>query len=209
MFSGIVEELGTVLGVGAHNISVGAHTVLEDTRVSDSISVSGACLTVVRVDAASFTADVMPETLRRTRLGSLAPGDQVNLERAVTPSTRLGGHIVLGHVDDVGRVVSLVSEESATIMTIEASADIIRYVAMKGSVTVDGVSLTVARLDASSFAVSLVPYTCERTTLGKARAGHPVNLEVDVLARYIERLQQSQGQSRGLTWELLQENGFV
>jgi len=209
MFSGIVEELGTVHEVGAHNITVGARTVLEDTRVSDSISVSGACLTIVRVDAASFTADVMPETLRRTRLGSLVPGDHVNLERAVTPSTRLGGHIVLGHVDDVGRVVSMVSEESATIMTIEASADIIRYVALKGSIAIDGVSLTVARLDDSSFAVSLVPYTCEQTTLGEARPGYVVNLEVDVLARYLERLQQGQGQSQGLTWELLQEYGYM
>jgi len=209
MFSGIVEELGTVHEVGARNITVGAHTVLEDTRVSDSISVSGACLTVVRVDSASFTADVMPETLRRTRLGSLAPGDRVNLERAVTPSTRLGGHFVLGHVDGVGRVASMVSEEAATIMTIETSADIIRYIAMKGSVAVDGVSLTVARLEDSSFAVSLVPYTCEQTTLGESRSGHIVNLEVDVLTRYIERLQQGQGQSQGLTWELLQEHGFM
>ncbi len=209
MFSGIVEELGTVHEVGARNITVGARTVLEGTRVSDSISVSGACLTVVRVDSASFTADVMPETLRRTRLGSLTPGDRVNLERAVTPSTRLGGHFVLGHVDGVGRVVSMVSEEAATIMTIETSADILRYVAMKGSIAVDGVSLTVARLEDSSFAVSLVPYTCEQTTLGESRSGHVVNLEVDVLARYIERLQQGQGQSQGLTWELLQEHGFM
>jgi len=209
MFSGIVEELGTIHEVGARNITVGAHTVLEDTSVSDSISVSGACLTVVRVDSASFTADVMPETLRRTRLGSLAPGDRVNLERAVTPVTRLGGHFVLGHVDGIGRVVSMVSEEAATIMTIETSADIIRYVAMKGSIAVDGVSLTVARLEDSSFAVSLVPYTCEQTTLGESRSGHIVNLEVDVLARYIERLHQGQGQSQGLTWELLQEHGFM
>ncbi len=209
MFSGIVEELGTIHEVGARSITVGAHTVLEDTRISDSISVSGACLTVTRVDSASFTADVMPETLRRTRLGSLAPGDRVNLERAVTPSTRLGGHFVLGHVDGVGRVVSLVSEEAAIIMTIETSADIMRYVAMKGSIAVDGVSLTVARLEDSSFAVSLVPYTCEQTTLGESRPGHVLNLEVDVLARYVERLQQGQGQSQGLTWELLQEHGFM
>lgn len=209
MFSGIVEELGTIHEVGARSITVGAHTVLEDTRISDSISVSGACLTVTRVDSASFTADVMPETLRCTRLGSLTPGDRVNLERAVTPSTRLGGHFVLGHVDGVGRVVSLVSEEAAIIMTIETSADIMRYVAMKGSIAVDGVSLTVARLEDSSFAVSLVPYTCEQTTLGESRPGHVLNLEVDVLARYIERLQQGQGQSQGLTWELLQEHGFM
>ncbi len=209
MFSGIIEELGTVHEVGARSITVGADTVLKDTKVSDSISVSGACLTVIRVDSASFTADVMPETLRRTRLGSLTPGDRVNLERAVTPGTRLGGHFVLGHVDGVGRVVSTVSEEAATIMTIETPADIIRYVAMKGSVAVDGVSLTVTRIEDSSFAVSLVPYTCEQTTLGESRSGHIVNLEVDVLARYIERLQQGQGRSQGLTWELLQEHGFM
>ena len=209
MFSGIVEEIGTVREISAHNITVGARRVLEDTRVSDSISVSGACLTVVRVDAAVFAADMMPETLRCTRLGSLAPGDHVNLERAVTPGTRMGGHLVLGHVDGVGHVVSMVSDESATIMSIETSGDIMRYVAVKGSVAVDGVSLTVARLENSSFAVSLVSYTCEQTTLGESRPGHVVNLEVDVLARYVERLQQGQGQSQGVTWELLQQHGFV
>jgi len=209
MFSGIVEEVGRVRELGSHHISVAAHTVLTDTRVSDSISVSGVCLTVTGVDSESFSADVMPETLRRTNLGSLTPGDLVNLERAVTPSTRLGGHIVLGHVDGVGRVLSMVSEESAVIMMVQAPADVMRYIAVKGSVAVDGVSLTVARLMPDSFAVSLVTYTTSQTTLGLARPGRMVNLEVDVIARYIERLYGQRGEGEGVTWELLQEHGYA
>ena len=209
MFSGIVEEVGRVRELGSHHISVAAHTVLTDTRVSDSISVSGVCLTVTGVDSDSFSADVMPETLRRTNLGGLTPGDMVNLERAVTPSTRLGGHIVLGHVDGVGRVLSMVSEESATIMTVQAPVDVMRYIAVKGSVAVDGVSLTVARLMPDSFAVSLVSYTTSQTTLGFALPGRTVNLEVDVIARYIERLYGQRGEGEGVTWELLQEHGYA
>ena len=209
MFSGIVEEVGRVRELGSHHISVAAHSVLTDTRVSDSISVSGVCLTVTGVDSESFSADVMPETLRRTNLGSLTPGDMVNLERAVTPSTRLGGHIVLGHVDGVGRVLSMVSEESAAIMTVQAPDDVMRYIAVKGSVAVDGVSLTVARLMPDSFAVSLVSYTTSQTTLGLARPGRTVNLEVDVIARYIERLYGQRGEGEGVTWQLLQEHGYV
>jgi len=209
MFSGIVEEVGRVRELGSHHISVAAHTVLTDTRVSDSISVSGVCLTVTRVDSESFSADVMPETLRRTNLGTLTPGDMVNLERAVTPSTRLGGHIVLGHVDGVGRVLSMVAEESAAIMTVQAPGDVMRYVAVKGSVTVDGVSLTVARLMPDSFAVSLVSYTTSQTTLGLARPGRMVNLEVDVIARYVERLYGQRGEGEGVTWELLREHGYM
>ena len=208
MFSGIVEEIGTIRELGPHHIAVAARTILSDTRVSDSISVSGVCLTVTAVGADSFRASVMPETLRRTNLGSLTAGDRVNLERAVTPETRLGGHIVLGHVDDTGRIVSVVPEDEALMVTVAAPAEVLRYIAMKGSVTVDGVSLTVARLDSDSFAVSLVPYTSEQTTLGLARAGRAVNLEVDVLARYIERLQQTQQDSAGITWDFLREHGY-
>ena len=207
MFSGIIEETGVVREIGTHSLTVEAHTILDDVRVSDSICVSGVCLTVTLVDADSFTADVMPETLRRTKLGSLVPGKRVNLERALTPSTRMGGHFVLGHVDGVGNIVSIIPEESATLISVQAPPDVIRYVALKGSVTVDGVSLTVARLEEDSFTVSLVSYTYGQTTLGEARSGDVVNLEVDVLARYIERLQQSP--ARGVTWELLQENGFM
>ncbi len=208
MFSGIVEEIGTVHEVGSHHLTVRCHLVMSDCKVSDSISVSGVCLTVANVIANGFRADVMPETLRRTNLGLLAVGDLVNLERAVTPSTRLGGHIVLGHADGVGRIASVTGEESATIVTVQAPHDIMRYVAMKGSVTVDGVSLTVAGLAPDSFTVSLVPYTSHQTTLGSVRPGRVVNLEVDVLARYIERLQDSSAESTGITWDLLQELGY-
>ena len=208
MFSGIVEEIGTIRELGPHHISVEARTILSDTRVSDSVAVSGVCLTVTAVGADSFRASVMPETLRRTNLGSLTAGDRVNLERAVTPETRLGGHIVLGHVDGVGRLVSIVPEDEALMVTVEAPAEVMRYIAMKGSVTVDGVSLTIARLHPDSFAVSLVHYTSEQTTLGLARPGRTVNLEVDVLARYIERLQQTQQDSAGITWDFLREHGY-
>ena len=209
MFSGIVEEVGRVRERGTDHLTIEASTVLSDTKVSDSIAVSGVCLTVTSLYDNSFTADVMPETLRRSNLGTLVPGQRVNLERAVTPSTRLGGHIVLGHVDGIGRIVSMVPEESAIILTVTAEPEVMRYVALKGSVTIDGVSLTVARLDSNSFAVSLVSYTTSETTLGEARSGQEVNLEVDVLARYIERLQQEQDSGGSITQEFLQEYGFM
>jgi len=208
MFSGIVEEVGTIRELGANDITVEAHAILSDTRISDSIAVSGICLTVAQVGADWFRASVMPETFRRTSLGARRSGDSVNLERAVTPSSRLGGHIVLGHVDDVGHVVSIVAEEQALVMTVTAPQNVMRYIAMKGSITVDGVSLTVAHLASDSFAVSLVSYTCTQTTLGMAKSGQAVNLEVDVLARYIERLQQTNAGSEGITWNLLQEHGY-
>jgi len=208
MFSGIVEEIGTVRELGSHHIKVEARTILSDTRVSDSISVSGVCLTVSEVEANWFRASVMPETLRHTNLGSLTPGDSVNLERAVTPSTRLGGHIVLGHVDGVGRVLSVMPEDLALMVAVQASPEVLRFIAMKGSVTVDGVSLTVAELESDSFAVSLVSYTSAQTTLGSVKPGQTVNLEVDVLARYIERLQHTPPGSSGITWDLLQEHGY-
>lgn len=207
MFSGIVEEVGTVRELGSQHIAVEASVILSDARVSDSICVSGVCLTATAVGANWFRASVMPETLRRSNLGALKPGDRVNLERAVTPQTRLGGHIVLGHVDGVGRVSSLVPEEQALMVTIQAPEGLMRYIALKGSITVDGVSLTVARLEHDSFAVSLVPYTSEQTTLGRLTPGCPVNLEVDVLARYIERLQQAP-ESGDITWEFLARHGY-
>lgn len=209
MFSGIVEEIGTVLELGPHHIAVEAREILSDTVVSDSISVSGVCLTVTAAGPGSFRASVMPETLRRSNLGSLTVGDLVNLERAVTPETRLGGHLVLGHVDGVGHIVSIVPEEEARMVSIQAPAEVMRYIAFKGSVAIDGVSLTVARLDSDSFAVSLVPYTSEHTTLGRARPGQIVNLEVDVVARYLERLQQTEpGGGSGITWEFLKQHGY-
>jgi len=192
MFTGIVEELGEVLAVEqldrAARLRVRAPLVTSDAGHGDSIAVNGVCLTVVAHGEGEFTADVMQETLVRSALGGLAPGAPVNLERAVTMATRLGGHIVQGHVDGVGTVLRRDPAEHWDVVEIEAPTDLLRYVVEKGSITVDGVSLTVAAVGPSSFTVSLIPTTLELTTLGRRVPGDAVNLEVDVLAKYVERL---------------------
>lgn len=200
MFTGIVEEIGTVRSISGGGtgvvIDIAASKVLEGTAVGDSIAVNGVCLTVTPGNG-HFTADAMPETLRRTSLGSLKPGSKVNLERAMAAGGRFGGHIVSGHVDACGRVVSLVRDGIAMIMKMEVPVGVLKYIARKGSVTIDGVSLTVASVDgdvpagpgvSGSFAVSLIPHTMASTTLNLLRVGSPVNVEVDMLARYVERL---------------------
>jgi riboflavin synthase len=192
MFTGIVEELGTVDGLedleDAVRLTVRAPLVTTDTRLGDSIAVDGCCLTVAEREGESFTADVMRESLDLTTLGRLSPGSRVNLERAVTASTRLGGHIVQGHVDGTGSVVRRERSAHWELVEIAAPDDVVRYLARKGSVTVDGVSLTVVSVDDGSFTVSLIPETLARTTLGSREAGDRVNLEVDVIAKYVERL---------------------
>ena len=195
MFTGIVEELGTVealdqLDGDAARLRIQGPTVTKDARHGDSIAVNGCCLTVVDVENDSFTADVMRETLRRTSLGALGNGSPVNLERAVAAHARLGGHIVQGHVDGTGRIVRREPAEHWDVVTIEAPPEILRYVAEKGSIAVDGVSLTVVGVDdaSSTFTVSLIPTTLELTVLGRNQAGDTVNLEVDVIAKYVERL---------------------
>ena len=194
VFTGIVEELGTVTALedqgDAIRLSVQGPVVVEDAGLGDSISVNGCCLTVAARDGDVFTADVMRETLLKTSLGALAPGSRVNLERAVTPTTRLGGHVVQGHVDGVGALVSREPSEHWELVTVSLPADLARYLVAKGSVTVDGVSLTVVDIDdaARTFTVSLIPETLARTTLGLKQPGDPVNLEVDVIAKYVERL---------------------
>ncbi|HEY3001962.1 MAG TPA: riboflavin synthase [Kribbellaceae bacterium] len=195
MFTGIVEELGTVeslelLDGDAARLRINGKLVTGDARHGDSIAVNGCCLTVVEVEGGAFTADVMRETLRRTSLGALGNGSPVNLERAVTAHARLGGHIVQGHVDGTGTVVSREPAEHWDVVTIEAPRELLRYVAEKGSIAVDGVSLTVAGVDdaTSTFTVSLIPTTLELTVLGRNRPGDTVNLEVDVIAKYVERL---------------------
>jgi riboflavin synthase len=191
MFTGIVEELGTVVGVqqltDAARLTISG-AALDDIKPGDSVAVNGVCLTAAEVLADGFTADVMNETLKRSALGALATGDRVNLERAVTPMTRLGGHIVQGHVDGVGHVRARRSSEHWVEVELELPADLLRYVVMKGSITIDGVSLTVAGLDGPMVSVSLIPETLVRTTLGVRELGQPVNVEVDVLAKYVERL---------------------
>lgn len=194
MFTGIVEECGTVVAredlPDAARLSVRGPLVTADASPGDSIAVSGCCLTVVERDGEVFTADVMHETLRRTSLGRLAPGSPVNLERAALPTTRMGGHLVQGHVDGVGEVVRRTPSAHWELVEVAVPPALRRYVVEKGSIAVDGVSLTVASVDdaAGTLTVSLIPETLARTTLGSASVGDEVNLEVDVVAKYVERL---------------------
>lgn len=192
MFTGLVEEVGTVTRRtdldGAAVLTLAAGTVLDGLRPGDSVAVAGVCLTVTAHDALGFTADVMPETLRRTTLGALAAGHRVNLERPVRPDGRLGGHLVQGHVDGVGTLLDRRPGPRWTELDVALPAGLARYVAEKGSVTVEGVSLTVTGVGADAFGVALVPTTLERTTLGDLAPGNRVNLEVDVVAKYVERL---------------------
>ncbi len=192
MFTGIVEELGTVAEVvelgDSSRLAVRGKVVTADARHGDSIAVNGVCLTVVDVDGDVFTADVMAETLRRTALAGIAAGDPVNLERAATLATRLGGHLVQGHVDGVGRLVERRPAERWEAVRFALPPGLARYVVEKGSITVDGVSLTVTAVGADFFEVGLIPTTLSLTTLGRRAAGDPVNLEVDVVAKYVEKL---------------------
>jgi riboflavin synthase len=191
MFTGLVEDLGTVAGVDA--TGDGVRLTLESRLArelgeGDSIAVNGVCLTAVGICGDRFGADVMHETLRRSSLGEVAAGSRVNLELALRADARLGGHMMQGHVDGVGAVAAVRQDGFARIVTIEADPALLRYVVEKGSIAVDGVSLTVSELHDGGFTVSLVPETLERTSLGAARTGDVVNLEVDVLAKYVERL---------------------
>jgi riboflavin synthase len=192
MFTGIVEELGTVEAVehqgDAIRLTVRAGAVLEDAALGDSIAVNGCCLTVAERSDGTWTADVMQETLDKTSLYGVQPGDRVNLERAVTVETRLGGHIVQGHVDAVGTVVRRTPSEHWEVVEIAMPADLSRYLVDKGSITVDGVSLTVVEAGEDAFTVSLIPETLARTTLGFREPGDRVNLETDVIAKHVEKL---------------------
>lgn len=194
MFTGIVEELGTVAAVedlgDALRLTIAAETVLDGTGLGDSIAVNGCCLTVVSTpaDSSAWTADVMQETLERTALRGVAPGDRVNLERAVTLQTRLGGHLVQGHVDGVGTILRRTPSEHWEVVEISLPTRLSRYLVEKGSIAVDGVSLTVVDAGAETFTISLIPETLARTTLGIKQVGDPVNLEADLIAKHIERL---------------------
>jgi riboflavin synthase len=195
MFTGIVEELGAVLERAPDRITVSCRTVLADTDVGSSIAVNGVCLTVVDRGPGHLGFDLSEETLRRTSLAGLSPGDPVNLERPVTLITRLGGHLVQGHVDGVGEVVGVEAEPTGQAwLTVRPPAELLRYLVDMGSVSVDGGSLTVAGVDGDAFSVALIPHTLAVTTLGTARVEDAVNLEVDVLAKYVERLLTSTGE---------------
>jgi len=188
MFTGIVEELGRVRARDGQRFTFDAATVVEDAKIGDSIAVNGCCLTVVETGAGWWAADAVDETLSRTNLGDLEPGDPVNFERPVRAADRLGGHIVQGHVDAVGTIV-----EPAPNLRITIPHDLARYVVEKGSITVDGCSLTVVEANADDFTIAIIPHTAEVTTLGVRRPGDRVNLEVDLVAKYVERLLENRG----------------
>lgn len=215
MFTGIVEEVGCVERVqrGARSavLSIKASRVLEDVHIGDSIAVNGVCLTVTDFDAKGFRADVMPETIDRSSLAGLSSGSPVNLERAMAANGRFGGHIVAGHVDAVGTIMRLRRDDNAVWFDIAAPESVLRYVVEKGSIAIDGVSLTVARVSESEFAISAIPHTLANTALNFKRAGDRVNLEADIIGKYVEKLLRpapERGTSGGVTLELLMKNGF-
>ncbi|MBE6849489.1 MAG: riboflavin synthase [Ruminococcus sp.] len=212
MFTGIIEEVGTVRGIrttaGACVLTIAADKVLEDVRMGDSIAVNGTCLTVCRFDGSTFSADVMPETMRRTNLGLLQSGSKVNLERAMPANGRFGGHIVSGHIDGTGRILSYRREDNAVWVTIGADLEILRYIVEKGSIAIDGISLTVARTGQEDFAVSIIPHTGAETTLLHKKAGDIVNLECDIIAKYVEKLCGNR-KSGGITEDFLAKHGFM
>jgi riboflavin synthase len=215
MFTGIVEEIGRVIklepGSQSYKIGVEAVRVLSDVKLGDSIAVNGVCLTVVEFGSRSFAADVMPETADKTTLGSLKPGDPVNLERALRLSDRLGGHLVQGHVDAVGRIVQKERLDIAVILRVGAPAALLKYAVPKGSIAIDGVSLTVVDVFEDSFTVSLIPHTAHQTVLGSKHSGDSVNLESDIIGRYVERLlTPGLAQEKSpLNLSFLAENGFL
>jgi len=207
VFTGIVEEIGKVVSAGAGNLTIAADGVLQGMEKGDSMAVNGVCLTVTSFDNKSFSADVMPETLNKTDLGLLRPGDGVNLERPLAANGRLGGHLVQGHIDDRGRVSSVSRRGEALLLSFDTPPKLMPYIVEKGFIAVDGVSLTVVSRDSSSFQVSVVGYTREHTTLGSRGVGEVANLEVDIIAKYVEQL--SKPHSGGITIDFLQEHGFL
>ncbi len=216
MFTGLIEEIGTVVSIvkaaKSAKISIHAKRVLEQLKIGDSISTNGVCLTVTDFTSSSFTVDVMAETMRRSNLCLLAAGDEINLERALLAGERFGGHIVSGHIDGTGVITDYRKEENAIWITIAASPDILKYIVHKGSITIDGISLTVAYIDAKVFQVSIIPHTRDVTTLLRKKVGAAVNLESDMIGKYIEKLLLSREQpalSTGIDMDFLSVNGFV
>lgn len=216
MFTGIVEELGIIrkLHVSGHSgsIEIEAHKVLQNTNVGDSIAVNGICLTVTALGKDFFTADVMAETVRRSSLKNATSGDFVNLERAMAADGRFGGHIVSGHVDGTGTILSMKREENAVWVTISAPPSIMKFIVEKGSVCLDGISLTVAAVSESDFKVSVIPHTGEETTLLKKKAGNTINIENDIIGKYVDRLlnfkDSSPSDSGGITMDFLRKYDF-
>lgn len=220
MFTGIIEEKGRMQhlekGTDLCRIQIQAKKVLQGTKIGDSIAVNGVCLTVTHMSGSSFTADVMPETLHRSTLGSLKSGDSVNLERAMAADGRFGGHIVSGHIDGTGTVAEIRREKNAVWYRILAAPQLLRYIVEKGSIAIDGISLTVAEVTDQTFSVSVIPHTLQETILAEKKQGDPVNLENDIVAKYVEKLtgtkttdaDTGKDSRSGVTMEMLRRAGF-
>lgn len=216
MFTGLIEEIGKVEAVvkaaKSAEITIRAHRVLEGVRLGDSICTNGVCLTVTSFGRERFTVDVMAETMRRSNLGRLSSGSEVNLERALSLGDRLGGHMVSGHIDGTGEIIAYEKEDNAVWITIAASSELLRYIVEKGSIAIDGVSLTVAYVDDEVFKVSIIPHTKEMTTLLKKKINDVVNLECDIIGKYVEKLLGAKDEipvKKGIDLNFLSENGFA
>lgn len=213
MFTGIIEELGIIrkISISGHSgsITIEASKILEGTRIGDSIAVNGICLTVTSMAGDSFTADIMAETVRRSSLKGAVSGDKVNLERAMAADGRFGGHIVSGHVDGTGTIIGMHREENAVWVTISAEPSIMKFIVEKGSVCLDGISLTVAKVGTTDFSVSVIPHTGEETTLLRKKTGSLINIENDVVGKYVERLLNfKNNESTGITMDFLKKYDF-
>ncbi|MCB2290074.1 riboflavin synthase [Clostridium sp. CS001] len=216
MFTGLIEEIGEIKSIEkaakSARITIKSQRVLKDIKLGDSICTNGVCLTVTEFTSNTFSVDVMAETVRSSNLGKLKPGSKVNLERALRLSDRLGGHIVSGHIDGIGTIVDLEREENATWVSVETTKNILRYIVHKGSITIDGISLTVAYVDDNIFKVSIIPHTKDETTLVIKKIGDKVNLESDMMAKYVEKLlkyDESVEEKKPMGMDFLKENGFA
>lgn len=217
MFTGIIEEIGKIKNIRHGSLSsiitVEANTVTKGTNLGDSIAVNGVCLTVVKISDNFFDADVMAETLRHSNLRSIQKGDLVNLERAMSANGRFGGHIVAGHVDNIGKISNLKKEDNAVWVTIECSSDLLKYIVYKGSVALDGISLTVADVTENSFSVSVIPHTKQETTLLTKNIGDEINIECDVIGKYVENMlkfkEKDNKPKSNINMGFLSENGFI
>lgn len=216
MFTGIIEEVGVIsdikVGTKESKVTINATKVLEDTKIGDSISTNGVCLTVTNLTNKYFQADIMDETFRRSNLGELSKGSKVNLERALTLKDRLGGHIVSGHIDGTGLISSIKKENNAVWIGINTSSEVLRYIVLKGSITIDGISLTVAYVDDKCFKVSIIPHTGEETILLDKGIGEKVNLECDIISKYVEKLlgiKKEEVKTSLIDEEFLKNNGFI
>lgn len=208
MFTGIVEEIGKIQAINDKSIEVVCKKVLSDTKIGDSIAVNGVCLTVTKLDNNYFKADVSPETFRVTAFHNLKAGSIVNLERAMTPTSRLGGHIVSGHIDGVGKVLSITNNKEFYNLELELNSDLSKYIIQKGSITVNGISLTIAAVSGNQIDIAVIPHTYESTNLSSLKNRDLVNIESDIIAKYVEKFLSTRDNKSSVDMEFLQRNGF-